>query len=687
MGYQSVVVTKDAPISVASEPELDLHVDLMADAHLGNFTDTIYEPVTKTVFMRPRQFESGWTPSSVVSFTPSDPTNWEAIAVGAATNLYMMSKNATTTAPASTSQSANQPFVCSFFVYGQSGAVGTYKALQLTFGGLTMDIYSNGLCVIGTQRGYLTAGYQQGQAGFGNICNRWVRLLIMPINRTGVLFYSDLGGAWIYNAYADVSSTSNTLLSAAAFTFSAPTSKALFQLQHAVFKTTGYYTTRVYDLNYSPGTGRTVTPTAKYDAPTGSSVSISMVDSGGSAFVPDGVKHEVAAYVSFTSDGTVTPLLYAADCNIDGVRITRSTPTPAVIAVHGVGGIYNVPVTEDQHKRLMAWESVSPVTGVHSYSALDGSGNEVFVIPAAMPDQDQSSNNVTAEQLQSLLKKAKFFSSWRMDCMNDTDVIAKCLRVAGIEDARMVLDTATAMPGDPRGKLSTLVVPAGTSVIDAIQMLLKLRPAHELTLELSSGSVVLHYGIPPSSGSSPVVTLYADDLHSQNVGGTWIPGSVFQYQPLANIKYCNRAGDGQPWNAVMVVGRTVDGVAITSSVEDADAMDPLTPTEITSTGCHWTGARVAYVYRDSRLCTQDQCDDMRDWLWAQYCLVRKVVEFEGVMHNQLCHNSVVELVDDVESGSELYRIIKIEPVSGLDYTETEYGAVRYTAELLPELPS
>mgnify|MGYP001558892968 CR=1 FL=1 len=685
MGYQSVVVTKDAAIGVAKEPELDLHIDLMADAHLGNFTDTIYDPITKTVFMRPRQFESGWTPSSVIAFTASDPTNWETIAVGAAANTYMMSKNASATAPATASQSANQPFVCSFFVYGQSGAVGTYLALTLTFGGLTMNIYSNGLCVIGTQSGFLTAGYAQGQAGYGNICNRWVRLLIMPINRTGVLFYSDLGGAWIYNEYADAAATDNTLLSAATFTFSAPGSKALFQLQHALFKTTGTFVSKLYDLNYSPGIGHIVTATAKEDSPSGAACAMTVVDNTGTAYVPDGSLHEVAGKFAFTGDGTGTSLLYAGDINIEGERASKSLPAPTTIAVVGAGAeVFDIAVSADQYKRLMAWESVSPVTGVHSYRAVDGSGNEILVVPAAMPDQDQSSTKVTPEGLQTMLKAARFYSPWRMDGMDDTDVLEKCFRVAGIEDARMSLGAPTAMPGDPRGKLTYLPVAAGTSVIDAIQMLLSLRPAHELNLELSGASVVLKYDIPPTTGTA-AVTLYADDLHSQEIGAVWIPGAVFQYQPLTNIKWRNRANDGGKWNGIMVVGRTVDGLAITSSVQDALAIDPATPAEITSAGCFWFGAPVTYVCRDNRLCTQTQCDNMRDWLSAQYCIARQVVQFDGIMHNQLCHNSIVELVAEDELSSELYRILTIERIDGTDYNETEYGAVRYTAEWLPQL--
>lgn len=655
-------VELDSSISVCTEPEVDVLVDMPSLIGRGEHSGTMQCPITGTLFLRPRQYEAGYT-ITPLALTATDPDNWEPVAVGASGNIFQLSQNASTGYVASASQSANAPFMVSFFCYG-SAALGVYNVANIEFGGFTLNINSDGLCGIGNTKGYLSGYGPQGQGRF-SLNNRWVRLLILPMNRRDILIYADDGGAWVYRRTdLDIATAGNSITAAGAIRVQCPSSKAFVQVQLATFPASGTYVTPAYNLGYAPKTGRTVKNNidanaglhVNADKPTGSTVTASLVlaSDGTTAYTPNGTLKDIKVKLVLTG-GAVTPWLFGVNGYIEGARAMRQgTPRPTT---------YNSARMTDGMALDMSpmAADADPLSWIAQNRCgqgciiTDANDNELMMGLLGTPTAEGGqSPNITQEvnPMWSQMEQARFITDWRLDGMTDASAITKCMRFAGIADNRMNIGTGVALPFDPRGLVTVWKVKAGTSAGDVAREIVELWSNRKLEMRDVSG--VQKFSFADEASPSSVFTFKKSYLNGGHKDAYW----------ELKLSRGRRDADKSQWNGVLVRGWDVQGaVEYTSLLDEATAQNPTLALADRPEG--WFGGPVRMVVQDNRLCSQAACAHACQILKDRYCAIIDKASWVADRRDNVFVGSCVTIEDH-----GVYRITSINALEN----EAEYDA-------------
>lgn len=679
-------VELDVPISVPTEPEVDLLFDLAVNADQGQHDLTMHCPITNTVFLCPEQFSGSHTPAPL-TLTPETGhvAEWEDVVVGVSGNTYKMSVGGTDAAPitsyvATPPLDANTPIVITFYCYGMTGATGTYQVANFRLSdGPELVIASDGMCYVSDgsdwmPQGSISGDYRQGGIGRDSITGRWVRILLMPLNRRDLLVMSDLGGAWVYRrSELDIGETNNEIIPDGSVIIMFPSSKGLVQVQKAEFPASGTYFSAVLDIGYAPRPGRSVTPLAYADL-AGGTVTMTLVKEDGSAYTPDGATRKVRAKFVIQRGTTLnsTPLLYAGAATIEGARQDRegtATESPHRATVIQHNSVEMVIDSYDGAPHTDGWPT--GVRAGRSVAVKDGSANELFIGVFGAPVLEGAqapAAKLTATSLWQCMEQAKFRSTWRFDWLLDSEVIKKCARLAGIPDARMEISEGQTVLGDPRGKKSCFVVPAGKSAAEVAREVADLWSNWVLDVRQIGGVQKLFYGPPPTGAS--VKTFYRSHLSA---------GWQNCYWSNVQLVKTTRINDGTAWNEVVIRGVDPDGAELSATSYDGtagDAQDPaLTEEERPE---NWYGAPVVKVIEDSRLCTQDAvdyvCAVMKERYIEQVPRAIWIADFDETL-------SVGSIVTLESRGT--YRIIDMKPaVDPYDVGQHWYRPTRYLGELI-----
>lgn len=657
----------DTPLSVVQEPEISWLIDLMNGGYAehGDYSDTIYDPVTRTLFLRPRQFEDDFTPEPMSWEFPAHG-DWELVSVGPTGNDYAVSKNGTAdTLLTHDRVPANGALIFSFFVYGSIGRDGAYEVCCLTFGQYWLRVYADGRSILTTSADsdkVLGRGYLGGAQN--DITGRYVRLLVLPFNRHDILFWSDTGGSWVYHDLSlSLAETDNEITAEGEAGCAFLHSKAVCQVQRVVYPGSGIYTTATHDLGYAPkDNGDEIAINVRCDKNDGDAT-LELLDEDGNTFAtPDGETRKIKATFTLTGNGSKTPFVYAGNIVFPGHAQERSGSS-----------------AESSHRGLMFADdsdvrfTVDPTSEGYDKSAMvagqaftltDDSDPEqelfsgVMSSPSLIGSQAPSHDVQGKSAVWKLLEAVQFRSDLRLDGRSDVDLLTKCFTICGVTDDRLNLTaTPVALPADPRGKATLYPIKAGTSVAEVVRWLLDYWTNETLTVRLVDSVQKVCYG--PEESGEPVKTFRKSDLAGQRDAY----GS--NLKTWKGRKGDKAGADDHPFTRVVVRGQAIDGDDLYAEQPDPATDNPAENPELAMADRPdgWVGGQIAKLLTDPRLCSQDAVDHMALVLKARYLATATYARWVAAYdpNPEVSIGAVVTL-----EGHGEFRILAMRPWNGRD---------------------
>jgi hypothetical protein len=315
------------------------------DWNAEDFSSTWLEPIGKTLMLRPPQLDPAWyTTNTGIYLKPSTYSynssgNWELIESYVGAGKYAKTHTATEWIRTSATVAKNQGVFLSYFVHnggddfieaecGWSNATPDYGsdvAVRFYSGGRA-EVWKDNV-LVGT---YTVSGRDTG----AQRANQSVTYLLIPMRRRDLLVISNQGSGFIHTFEDIPEGEADPEITPAAYFWAKPGATTITyfaaQLGEIKWPSSGYATSLPIKLGKAPEVGAgldtwTNDPWTQTDCrifaddafngtpATGAEVAITLRETDGSVFAPDGTTQECKLRVDFTRIGTThSPFFYGA---------------------------------------------------------------------------------------------------------------------------------------------------------------------------------------------------------------------------------------------------------------------------------------------------------------------------------------------------------------------------------------
>lgn len=312
-------------------------------------SDTIVEPVTNSVILKPLCYDPTWETSNTGDYAKlalsdfGSPAGFiQADRSGTGVKKYiahgLINQELMTTA----TWAKNTGFVVSFVNYSNGSTTGVllecgWASSSDLAENTAFRLYGNGIGEIWRGGIRVSSGYVG--LGGGVKQNETCTLILMPCRRKELLVWAE-GGTGIRGVFGDIDDydTDPEITPSANFWVRQPNVSMCVMVAPLHFKESGYAVSELYTLAEPPEIGDTLEESDNETWAGGSSqpyrlfgdesyrtgnsdaASASLVeDDGVTAFVPDGVLQDVRIKLSLSGDGDSSPTIYGADLGFANV--------------------------------------------------------------------------------------------------------------------------------------------------------------------------------------------------------------------------------------------------------------------------------------------------------------------------------------------------------------------------------
>ncbi|CAB4141979.1 hypothetical protein UFOVP423_13 [uncultured Caudovirales phage] len=458
------------------------------------FSDTWIDPLTDTLFLRPRCYYVNWYTSntapydklSLADFGLSSPWK-ETDITGIGGSRYLEGTPASSGVAVQTTSSyaKNTGFYVGFFAYSEGS---NYIAMECGYSntpGVANDtalrIYSDGVCEVWRGGKKVTEGKLSGTNGSSKLENNLFEFIILPCRHKELLVLSTKGNG-VRAIFEDILDTdpSPTITPASRFWIKMY-GTVKFQAAPLKFATSGYASSFVYDLASPPPVGATLEPTnnpawasgsgtvygdISYRTGNSDAVAVSLVrEDGTTAFVPNGVLNELRIKATLSGNGSSSPAVYGVAGGYERERAFTDDSEVANLGNSWQKISYQVPETGGSSFTFDLFNpSQAGITGLYDHSnkpVLVYLGDTIVHEGMTEPIEFQYSTTTASDKailksnahITELLKSYQFrermiFDNMLISHATDDCIIRRLVHLVGGTDYDLNLQTASVRAGD-----------------------------------------------------------------------------------------------------------------------------------------------------------------------------------------------------------------------------------------------
>lgn len=523
---------------------------------------TWVEPITGKLMMRPSCLTRLWETTATgiyarilkADLTLTTAAAWEdneytnAARVSVAIRDKSFSEEARTT----TSYPVNRPFYVApvFFAAGEDSRGYVDCGWGTAGAGVRVRLYANGQAEV-RKAGVLLDRYSWSGGPKENAPQKAngqrVGFVLIPCPPNELIVYTTWGGGFVH-VFGDLDPADfeNEVTPEGYFYFQCVDMGTDVELAPLRFPSTAYQLSIPLEFVVAPGTGEVPEFTQFYSAPLYGTwtMTISLTDLDGVAFVPDGSATKCRLKVSFTSDGYATGYQYAVSGEFP--RILGQTPDEELDVTDYVTqcriSAAMAPGSASMEFVLRDPETINPEETLHLVStenrpiAFRLGSLTIMDGVAEKPSWDDSVSSETQRIMYRVRDKWKLLEEYRfsdvtpLDGLNLNDAVEKILQAAGFDSTEYEIDpeaTGIELPISQRcsqGDWGCATNPNQT----AAQLLQSIHDQYTADWFLNIVPTIdgpkLKYLAPASLGDLPKATIYptvADSLAAGNTVDPW----------------------------------------------------------------------------------------------------------------------------------------------------------------------